>query len=92
MTPVEQEQMTQLHYLRSKLAGALETAARNVDFTDVYPLCRDDVREAEKNLESFIEAMAGGGTKWEPVGLMAIDCNECGNQAICTCGRGIDEA
>ncbi len=90
MTPVEQEQITQLHYLRTKLAGALETAARNVDFPDVYPLCRDDVRVAEKNLTDFIEVMAGGGKEWESVSVVVNQCEACVGQGVCSCGNGID--
>ena len=90
MTPVEQEQITQLQYLQTKLQAAHESAARNVDFPDVYKLCRDDVREADKNLQDFIEVMAGGGKEWEPVAIVK-QCEACVGQGVCSCGNGIDQ-
>lgn len=90
MTPVEQEQMTRLQYLQTKLQAAHESAARNVDFPDVYKLCRDDVREADKNLQDFIEVMAGGGKEWEPVAIVN-QCEACVGQGVCSCGKGIDK-
>lgn len=90
MTLVETEQMTQLQYLQSKLQAAHEMAARNVDFPEVYRLCRDDVREADKKLQDFIEVMAGGGKQWEPVAIVVNKCEACVGQGVCVCGNGID--
>ena len=91
MTPVEQEQMTQLQYLQTKLQAAHESAARNVDFPDVYKLCRDDVRQADKNLQDFIEVMENGVKQWEPVGVVVNQCESCVGQGVCSCGNGIDK-
>ena len=53
------EVITKIQYLQTKLAGAHDMAARNVEFPPVYKLLRDDVRYAENELQAYVASVQG---------------------------------
>jgi len=82
---VNETQMARHQHLQSRLAAALEMAAKNVGFGEVYSLCRDDVRVAEKELAEYEDSLAGLSLSAHR--LTEPSCTGC--SGICTCGEGI---
>jgi hypothetical protein len=78
---------TSVKYWQGRLQAALLMAAKNVNDSSVYQMCKDDAREAERALAELEKQDIGGSPN--PEFVLKNTCGVCASSSICTCGAGL---